>query len=247
LIFTTQPATTITATAAPTHLHTSSCHYQCPTTPVPHYYWGQHHYIRQQRPLLATLLFLYIIMSSTDSHIEKGFLKPILTPIKNVPTHKTIAPLEKEINSNAMSIPSYWGGGRHGHVAITITPAKYLALTEVAFDPPLNPGTTPEHPATTMAAQITKANWHFDAAQIEFQTFTIIEGLLKRQVLAAVNIMYINKLNDETVGFPTATCRGLLQYLRLHYGTFQISSKPTSTSLIASGNRQLYLKLFSSR
>jgi hypothetical protein len=35
------------------------------------------------------------MMSSTDSHIEKRFPKPILTPIKGAPTYETIATLEK--------------------------------------------------------------------------------------------------------------------------------------------------------
>jgi hypothetical protein len=84
-------------------------------------------------------------MSSTDNYIEMRFPKPILTPIKDVPMYETIAKLEKEINSNTMSIPSARGGGQHGHLAIT--PAKYLALTEVVFDPPLSPGATQKHPA----------------------------------------------------------------------------------------------------
>jgi hypothetical protein len=132
-----------------------------------------------------------------------------------------------------MSIPSARGGGCHGHLAITITPAKYLALTEVVFDPPLNPGATPDHPAAATTAQITEANRHFDAARIEFQTFKIIEGLLKCQVPAAVHSMYIDKLNDETVGFATATCRGLLQHLRLHYGTI------TTPDQLEANRRQL--------
>jgi hypothetical protein len=158
-------------------------------------------------------------MSSPDSHFDKRFPKPTLTVIRDTPTHSTIATLEKEVNSNAMSIPSARGSGTHGHLALTVTAAAYLVLAEVDFVPPPNPGAVPVHAATATAAQITEANRRFDAARLEFQTYTIVEGLLKRQVLAAVDSIYLDELNDETVGFATATCRDLLQHLRLNYGT----------------------------
>jgi hypothetical protein len=158
-------------------------------------------------------------MSTTDSHIDKRFPKPVLTVIKHAPTHESLATLEKEINSNAMSIPSARGSGSHGHLALTITPAKYLALTGVAFEAPTNPGAAANHPAAATTAQITEANRRFDAAKIEFQTYNVIEGLLKRQVLSAVDAMYLDELNDETVGFATSTCRALLAHLRSNYGT----------------------------
>jgi hypothetical protein len=156
-------------------------------------------------------------MSTTDSHIEKRFPKPVLTVIKQAPTHESLATLEKEINSNAMSIPSARGSG--SHLALTITPAKYLTLTGVAFEAPTSPGAAANHPAAATTTQITEANRRFDAAKIEFQTYNVIEGLLKRQVLSAIDSMYLDELNDETVGFTTSTCHALLAHLRSNYGT----------------------------
>jgi hypothetical protein len=82
----------------------------------------------------------------------------------------------------------------------------------------VNPGVAPKHPIAATAAQITEANQQFDASRTEFQTFTVTQGLLKRQVLAAVHSMYIDELNDEMIGFASVTCLEILQHLRLHYG-----------------------------
>jgi hypothetical protein len=149
---------------------------------------------------------------STYSHIDKRFPKPVITAIKHAPTHETLATLEKEINSNAMSISSARGSGSHGHLALTITTSKYLTLIGVAFEAPTNPGAAANRLPAATTAQIPEANRRFDAAKIEFQTYNVIEGLLKRQFLSAVDSMYLNELNDETVGFATSTCHALLEH-----------------------------------
>ena len=158
-------------------------------------------------------------MSINDTTIEKRFPKPTLTVIVGTPTYATIARLCKEVNSNAMKVPSVRGSGDHGHLAITIEDARYRALTGVDFDAPANPGKAVDHQANATAPQIIENNRFFDAATREFQLFNTVQDLLKRQILDAVDAMYLDDLNDENVGFATVTCRQILSHLRMHYGS----------------------------
>jgi hypothetical protein len=118
-----------------------------------------------------------------------------------------------------MSIPSSRGSGSHCHLALAIQQAKYLALTGVESIVHANPGTTPKHPTASTTAQITESNHCFNAARTEFKLYTIIEGLLKWQILAAVDAMHLDDLNDETISFATSTFRTLLTNLQMQYGT----------------------------
>jgi hypothetical protein len=49
-----------------------------------------------------------------------------------------------------MSVSSYEGGGRHGHLSIIMTNAEYLAVATDVFLPPKNPG-----PDATIVAGMT--------------------------------------------------------------------------------------------
>ena len=75
------------------------------------------------------------------------------------PTFLSLQRLHAEIQSNAESVPSIPGNGELGHLALTISAAKYLIKSnDVAFDPPIHPGAAPDHPAGATAPQITEIN-----------------------------------------------------------------------------------------
>ena len=77
-------------------------------------------------------------MTTIESLIE-GFPKPTPTRINGLPTYKTIKKLNDDISTNAASIASDLGGGAHGHLAITVTPAIYATVSNVLFNEPENP------------------------------------------------------------------------------------------------------------
>eukprot|EP00957_Ditylum_brightwellii_P195788 14916738-Ditylum_brightwellii.AAC.1 len=52
---------------------------------------------------------------------------------------------------NAASVPTTLGGGNHGHLALVMNPARYLALSKGApFIPPRNLGPVPVPPTPFM-------------------------------------------------------------------------------------------------
>ena len=55
-------------------------------------------------------------------NIDEKFPFKTLNPIIGEPTYELINHLTQEIYSNASSIPSTLGGGRHGHLGVVMQP-----------------------------------------------------------------------------------------------------------------------------
>jgi hypothetical protein len=95
----------------------------------------------------------------TAHNITSAFPHPSLTPSASRPSYATLTVWQKELSGNAASVISHLGDGRQGHLALTISEAKYLAITNnVAFVPPLNPPLQPEQATGATGPQITEAN-----------------------------------------------------------------------------------------
>ena len=75
-----------------------------------------------------------------------------VTKIHGQPTDQDITTLERELIAIAASIPTGLGGGNHGHAGLIVEAAKYLAMTQVEFTIPPNPGIYPAGLAANAAA-----------------------------------------------------------------------------------------------
>jgi len=88
-------------------------------------------------------------------NITSAFPHPSLTPSASRPSYATLTVWQKELSGNAASVSSHLGDGRQGHLALTISETKYLALTNnVAFVPPLKPPLQPEQATSATGPQI---------------------------------------------------------------------------------------------
>ena len=65
----------------------------------------------------------------TAHDITSAFPHPSLTPSALRPSYATLTVWQKELSGNAASVISHLGDGRQGHLALTISEAKYLAIT----------------------------------------------------------------------------------------------------------------------
>jgi hypothetical protein len=92
-------------------------------------------------------------MTSVES-IREGF--PFITIAKQpgLPTYETIAKVHLKLKANAAFVVSELGGGAHGLLGLVLPPATYGTLTNVVFNTPVNPGTTPSIEAGGTAVQI---------------------------------------------------------------------------------------------
>jgi hypothetical protein len=168
-----------------------------------------------------------------DSSILANFPTAVLTPIASLtlpPTYLSLETAQRELNANAASVHSYGGGGRHGHLALTISPAAYLALATVPFVPPVVPALTPVLGDAPTAAQITEANRLHLAAQKTFQRYHDVDKALLRQLIAAVPPVYIAALNDRTIGFSNVSCLQLLTHLKDRFGRISLAEMDANTA-----------------
>ena len=73
----------------------------------------------------------------------------IIPKIEVEPTIKVLIKLNQLISGNAASIALKIGGGRHVHLALTMTAADHMSQRGYVFLPPHNPGYYPPIKGTT--------------------------------------------------------------------------------------------------
>jgi len=148
-----------------------------------------------------------------------AFPHPRLTPIIGTPTNSTVKLLTKEVYTNTRAIPSTRGSGNHGHLGFVMPAAKYLALAGTPFTLPPHPGDTPNitDPRATQYI-IAKEVRVFKATIAELTLAITIREELKKQILTAVEHLYLATLDDETFGFAQVLVCNMLSHLSTTYG-----------------------------
>jgi hypothetical protein len=141
------------------------------------------------------------------------------------PTYLSLETAQRKLNANAASVHSYQGGGCHGHLALTIAPAAFLALAMVSFVLPAVPALAPVLGDVPTAAQITEANRLHLAAQKTFQRYHDVNKALLHQLIAAVPPVYIAALNDCTIRFSK-----LLTHLEDRFGCISLAETDANTA-----------------
>jgi hypothetical protein len=78
--------------------------------------------------------------ASTPDELIAGFPHSSLPKVTGEPTFEDLKVIRRRPNTNAMSVASYEGGGRHGHLVIIMTSEEYFAIAVDVFPVPANPG-----------------------------------------------------------------------------------------------------------
>lgn len=140
-----------------------------------------------------------------------------LTPIDGKPTNTTLQVLQRQLYTNARSVPSPRGGGNHGHLAMVLSAPDYLLRTGVPFIVPVHPGPPPE--ATGTSATIAVAIRNYNDALADVTLYNSLSAALTSQILTAVNASFLSALEDPDFGFGDITPLTMLNHLRAEYGT----------------------------
>jgi hypothetical protein len=69
-----------------------------------------------------------------------GFPHSTLLKVTVEPTSKDLKIIRRLLDANYMSVSSYEGGGRHGHLGLIMTNAEYFTVVTDVFLPPKDPG-----------------------------------------------------------------------------------------------------------
>jgi hypothetical protein len=84
--------------------------------------------------------------------IIAGFPHSSLPKVTGEPTFEDLKVIQRLLNTNDMSVASYKGGGRHGHLGIIMNNEEYFAIAVDVFPMPANPG-----PSAAVVAGMTAA------------------------------------------------------------------------------------------
>lgn len=165
---------------------------------------------------------------TADSTITSTFpiaaLTPIATPT-SPPTFQSLRNAQRELNACASSVHSDGGGGRHGHLSLTIDAATFLALTGVAFIVPVAPPLAPVLPPAATGPIITEANRQHAEDKRLFHRYHDTDKALIKMLIAAVPPIYLDPLNDPDYGFAHVTTLEMLTHLKTTYGRISIAER----------------------
>jgi len=156
-------------------------------------------------------------MSSAVDKLIGSMPYPILTRIEGVPSYEDIKILNDELTGNAVTITTNLGDGLVGYARLTLTAAVYANISLHAWVPPVNPGIQALIPAGSTSPQITALNRSFDKNFAIYADFIAVGNALKKQLLAAVNDIYLCTLKMPYIGYGNVTVLQLLTHL---YSTY---------------------------
>jgi hypothetical protein len=112
-----------------------------------------------------------------------------------------------------MSVASYKGGGRHGHLGIIMTNEEYFAIAVHAFPVPDNPGPSATVVEGMTAAVMTETTrLHREATQV-YRTYHNVDQAINKLIIESFDDAYRNALSDEIVGYANCTSLQLLTHL----------------------------------
>jgi len=138
-----------------------------------------------------------------------------------LPTNTSIQILAREALANARAVPSIRGGGNHGHLGLVMMNVAYHTLTgSIPFALPAHPGDAPTPPAAGATPFEIAEHIRIYKATIDKLTraATLLKEL-KKQVLVAVDRLYLTFLEDATFGFSNVSVADMIAHLQTRYGT----------------------------
>jgi hypothetical protein len=155
--------------------------------------------------------------ASTPDELIAGFPHSSLPRVTGEPTFEDLKVIRRLLNTHAMSISSYIGGGRHRHLGIIMTNEEYIAITANVFPVPNNPGASAEAVVGMTAAVIAEmTRLHREATQV-YRTYHNVDQAIKKLIIEACDDAYLNALSDEIVGYANCTSLQLLTHLLTYY------------------------------
>jgi hypothetical protein len=104
-----------------------------------------------------------------------------------------------------MSVASYEGGGRHGHLGIIMTIKEYFAIVVDIFLVRANPGPSAAAVVGMTVAVIAETTLiHQEATQV-YPTYHNVDQAIKKLIIESFDDAHLNALSDEIVGYANCT------------------------------------------
>jgi hypothetical protein len=153
--------------------------------------------------------------ASTPDELIAVFPHSSLPKVTGDPTFEDLKVIRRLLNTNAMSVASYEGGGRHGHLGIIMTNEEYFDIAVDVFPVPKNHVPSAANVAGMTAAVIAETTQlHREATQV-YRTYHNMDQAIKKLIIESFE--YLNALSDEIVGYANFTSLQLLTHLLTYY------------------------------
>jgi hypothetical protein len=152
-------------------------------------------------------------MTSTPEKLIAGFLHSTLPKITGEPTFEDLKIIRRLLNANTLSVSSYEGSGRHGHLGIIITNAEYFAVATDVFLPTKNPGPAAMTVTGMTVVQIAEIGRLHTAVTCIYCTYTNVDQVFKKMIIYPFKDQYLNAHCDEIFGYLNCTSLHLLSHL----------------------------------
>jgi hypothetical protein len=155
--------------------------------------------------------------ASTPDEPIVGFPHSSLPKVTGEPTFEDLKVIQRLLNTHAMSVASYEGGGRHGHLGIIMKNEEYFAIAVDVFPVPVNPGPSAPVVAGMTAAVIAETKrLHRETTQV-YRTYHNVDQAIKKFIIQAFDDAYLNALLYEIVGYANCTSLQILTHLLTFY------------------------------
>jgi hypothetical protein len=153
--------------------------------------------------------------ASTLDELIAGFPHSSLPKVTGEPTFEDLKVIWRLLN--AMSVASYEGGGRHGHLGIIMTNEEDFDIAVNIFPVSNNPRPSAAVVAGMIAAVIAETTrLHREATQV-YRTYNNVDQAIKKLIIESFDDAYLNALSDEIVGYENCMSLQLLTHLLTYY------------------------------
>lgn len=133
------------------------------------------------------------------------------------PTYEELTKLRSAMYANASSVDSEAGGGSHGHLGMLMEPTVYANVHATAWEDPTPPGALPD-PTSRTAAQISADERQHEKHTYAYNVFCNLNKALKKQLVSAIDPLYLASQRDQHSGFARKSAKELLLFLFKNYG-----------------------------
>jgi hypothetical protein len=146
-----------------------------------------------------------------------GFPHSSLPNVTGEPTFEDLKVIRRLLNTNAMSVASYEGGGRHGHLGIIMNNEEYFAIAIDVFPVPANPGPSAAVVAGMTAAVIAETTRLYRKATQVYRTYHNVDQAINKLLIEAFDNAHLNALSDDIGGYANCTSLQILTHLLTFY------------------------------
>jgi hypothetical protein len=155
--------------------------------------------------------------ASTPDELIAGFPHSSLPKVTGEPTCEDLKVIRRLLNTHAMSVSSYVGGGCHGHLGIIMMNEEYFTIAADVFPIPDNPGASPEVVVGMTASVITELTRLYREATQVYRTYHNVDQAIKKLIMEAFDDACLSALSEKVVGYANCTSLDLLTHLLTFY------------------------------